>query len=246
MSCKLIIAADVSDMRELVDICAELPDEIEWYKVGLELFSCVGPDAVHELKKRGKRVFLDLKLHDIPRTVSRAVAAVSSHGVDMLTVHSSGGRVMLECVRNASGHKAEAYPIVVAVTVLTSMDQNDLKDTGVARDMAEHASALGRLSIESGLDGLVCSPLEVSRLRRELGPAPVLVVPGVRPAGSETNDQKRTATPGLAVKSGASYLVVGRSILESPSPRNAARDILNEIAEARSAANSRGNMKADS
>ncbi|MCK5849748.1 MAG: orotidine-5'-phosphate decarboxylase [Kiritimatiellae bacterium] len=224
---ELIIAADVSTPEELGEICRVLPDEIVWYKVGLELFTSVGLEAISILKKENKKIFLDLKLHDIPRTVARAVKAAASQGVDMLTVHASGGRAMLEAA--AESVTGDTAPLIVAVTALTSLDENDLKDVGVLRGMKEHTMALGALAVSSGIDGLVCSPRELTSFRDQLGNDPVLVAPGVRPTGAAVGDQKRVATPSSAVKDGASFLVVGRPIMQSDNPFESARSILAEI-----------------
>lgn len=232
---ELIIALDVPSADAIPDVVKRLPDSVRFYKVGLELFVAAGPDALSFLQQRGKHIFLDLKLHDIPRTVARAVASASNYGVSLLTVHASGGRAMLSAA-------AEARPAgmkIVAVTTLTSLDQNDLTELGIQRDIREHTVELGALAIDCGIDGLVCSPLEIQAFRRRIGADPVIVTPGIRPAGGDLGDQKRVATPAMAVADGASYLVVGRPILEATDPGLAAEKIMQEIETAARLRNSR-------
>ncbi len=225
MKPELIIALDVPSAAAIPEVVSRLPEAVRFYKVGLELFVAAGPEALTYLQQRGKQIFLDLKLHDIPRTVARAVASASGYGVSLLTVHACGGRAML-CAA------AEARPDgmqLVAVTTLTSLDQSDLVELGVSRDIREHTVALGALAVSCGIDGLVCSPLEIVSFRRRLGPGPVIVTPGIRPAGGALGDQKRVATPAMAVADGASYLVVGRPVLEAQDPGLAAEQILQEM-----------------
>lgn len=225
MKAELIVALDLPTVEEALRAVDNLPAEVAWFKVGLELFCAEGPRVLEPLRARGKSVFLDLKLHDIPRTVERAVRAAARHGVQMLTVHASGARAMLRAAAEAA-HAAPSPVKIVAVTALTSLDRNDLRDVGVERDTPSQVEALGALALECGVDGLVCSPQEVGALRSRFGPAPLLVTPGIRLAGGETGDQKRVATPAAAVEAGASHLVVGRPILEAPDPAAAARDVL--------------------
>jgi orotidine-5'-phosphate decarboxylase len=234
MTPELIIALDVPSADAIPDVVKSLPEAVRYYKVGLELFVAAGPEALTFLQKRGKRIFLDLKLHDIPRTVARAVASASGYGVSLLTVHAGGGRAMLSAA-------AEARPAgmnIVAVTTLTSLDQSDLTELGVTRDIREHTVELGALAIACGIDGLVCSPLEIRAFRQRIGAEPVIVTPGIRPAGGDLGDQKRVATPAMAVADGASFLVVGRPILEATNPGLAAEQILQEIQTAAQLRNS--------
>jgi orotidine-5'-phosphate decarboxylase len=184
------------------------------------------------VRDHGKHCFLDLKLHDIPRTVAHAVRAAAQYDVFMLTVHAHGGATMLKAAAEAAADCGAAKPYVVAVTTLTSLNQEDLAQIGVTRPLAEHTLALGRMAIACGLDGLVCSPLELVAFRRELGPAPLLVTPGIRPAGGDVNDQKRIATPRDAIRAGSNFLVVGRPISEAADPRTATEAILREMREA--------------
>ena len=232
---ELIVALDVPDARQAAAVVDRLPPEVDFFKIGLELFAAEGPAVIETLRSRGRRVFLDLKFHDIPRTVARAVAVCARRGVTLLTVHAAGGRAMLQAAAAAAREAGADRPRLVAVTTLTSLDASDLRETGVARPLDDHTLALGELAVASGLDGLVCSPLEAAAFRARLGSAPLLVTPGIRPAGGEVGDQKRVATVAEAVRAGATYLVVGRPILEAADPAAAARRVLAEIAEASAA-----------
>ena len=225
MATALIVALDVPTAKQIPEVLRQLPESVSFYKVGLELYTAEGPQALAYLKDAGKKVFLDLKLHDIPRTVARAVESATSLGVDILTVHACGGRAMLEAAAEAGNNRLN----IVAVTVLTSLDQTDLETIGVQRELRSHILALGNLAIESGIQGLVCSPLETRSFRETLGPDPILITPGIRPAGTEAGDQKRIATPAMAATDGASYIVVGRPILEAPNPGLAAEQIIAEL-----------------
>ncbi len=229
---ELIVALDVSSTAEVESVVDRLGDSVAFYKIGLELFSAEGPAVVKAVKSRGKKVFLDLKLHDIPRTVEGAVKSGAALGVDLMTIHAVGGKAMIRAAKEAALSCGPNAPKILAVTVLTSLDQSDLSDLGVARDMKAQVEALGRLACESGADGIVCSPKEVANMRAALGPNALLVTPGVRPAGADVGDQKRVATPGQAVKDGSTHLVVGRPILEAADPCAAARAIAAEMAGA--------------
>jgi orotidine-5'-phosphate decarboxylase len=229
MKPELIVALDVPTADRIPAIVNSLPAEITYYKIGLELFSASGPAALKFLTENNKKIFLDLKLHDIPRTVAKAVKAAAKYNVALMTVHAGGGRNMLtEAALSAASIGVNA-PKLVAVTTLTSLDQNDLNELGIQRDLAEHTAALGKLAIDCGIDGLVCSPLEVANFRTTLGEKPVLVTPGIRPAGGDIGDQKRVATPASAVKDGSSFLVVGRPILSADNPAEAAAEILRQM-----------------
>ena len=229
MKAELIVALDVPDTAAAVAAVEKLPAEVQFVKVGLELFIAEGPDVLKPLVARGKKIFLDLKLHDIPRTVERAVQAAAKYNVFMLTLHAAGGRAMLRAAAAAARAIGPSAPKLVAVTVLTSLDQNDMNDLGVQRTPAQQVLALGELAIASGMDGLVCSPQEVGALRLKLGPQPLLVTPGIRLPSDAVGDQKRIATPASAVKDGASFLVVGRPILEAADPVAAARAVLADM-----------------
>lgn len=201
-------------------------------KVGLELFVSEGPKSVGLGRELGCDVFLDLKLHDIPETVERAVASAAGLGVRYLTLHASGGPRMLEAAARRAERENTGLTLL-AVTVLTSLDASDLAKTGVSDSPAKHALRLALLAQQSGVRGLVCSVAEVGELRRELGPSAILVTPGIRPAGSPgSDDQKRVGTPADAIRAGSSLLVVGRPIRDAADPAAAAAAVVREIAEA--------------
>jgi orotidine-5'-phosphate decarboxylase len=230
---ELIVALDVSTPAEAEALVTRLGDAVSFYKIGLELFTAGGPDVVRAVTAQGKRVFLDLKLHDIPRTVERAVTAGAALGVSLMTIHASGGRAMIRAAAEAARSCGVSAPRILAVTALTSLDQNDLADLGIIRPLREHVTAMGLLAVrEAGADGIVCSPQEVAAMRAALGPAALLVTPGVRPAGAAVGDQKRVATPAAAVRDGSTHLVVGRPIVEAPDPRAAALAIQAEMRQA--------------
>jgi orotidine-5'-phosphate decarboxylase len=228
---RLIVALDVSSAGAAEDLVKRLEDECKWFKVGLELFAAAGPAVVETLTARGHSVFLDLKFHDIPNTVAGAVRSAAGLGVRMMTVHAAGGPAMLAAAGAALDDVADP-PQLLAVTVLTSMDAAQLKATGVKRSPAEQVELLARMGWEAGIRGFVCSPQEVTAVRALTGAKGVLVVPGIRPAGTEAGDQKRLATPADALCAGASYLVVGRPITQAPEPAKAAKAILREMAQA--------------
>jgi orotidine-5'-phosphate decarboxylase len=228
---KLIVALDFPAADAALSFADRLSDQCQWFKVGLELFIASGPAIVEQLAKRGHSVFLDLKLHDIPNTVASAVRSAGSLGASMLTVHTSGGPAMLAAAREAAD-RLPTPPQLLAVTVLTSMDEAQLAATGIPRPPAEQALLLAKTGLEIGINGFVCSPQEAAALRALAGPGATLVTPGIRPSGSETGDQKRIATPTSALAAGASYLVVGRPITQADQPELAAEAILLEIAEA--------------
>ena len=227
---EMIVALDVQSRLEAVDRVNAIGDAVGFYKIGLELFTAEGPDVVRAVKDLGKKVFLDLKLHDIPRTVERAVRSAGRLGVDLLTIHSVGGNAMIRAAADAAAEFGESAPKVLAVTVLTSLDEMDLRDVGIlGRTPADQVRAAAFLSVASGADGLVCSPREVGMLSKSLRKGTLFVTPGVRPAGAALGDQKRVATPADAVRDGATHLVVGRPILAAPDPAAAAQAILAEI-----------------
>ncbi|MGP8270989.1 MAG: orotidine-5'-phosphate decarboxylase [Terracidiphilus sp.] len=228
---RLIVALDVPDAPSAIALVNKLEGQCRWFKVGLELFISAGPAVLEPLIKRGHSVFLDLKLHDIPNTVAGAVRSAASLGIRMMTVHAAGGPAMLSAARAAFEGLSDP-PQLLAVTVLTSMDRAQLTAVGLKREPAAQVNLLAKLGLESGISGFVCSPQEVASLRALTGPEGVLVTPGIRPAGAETADQKRIATPAEALREGASYLVVGRPITQSPDPAEAAEAILREMAAA--------------
>lgn len=234
MKPELVVALDVPLSVDIPQLIDPLPSEITWYKIGLELFTNEGPGTFNYLRDNGKSIFLDLKLHDIPRTVARAVRAASGHGVAMLTIHAGGGCDMLKAAAESAREQDDPLKLV-AVTTLTSLNDKDLRDLGVSRPLAEHTMILGEMAISAGIDGLVCSPLEAQTFRQRFGETAVLVTPGIRPEGSTAGDQKRIATPGEAVKSGSNFLVVGRPILGAADPGEVAKEIIRQMNSAMSA-----------
>ena len=232
MPAQLIVALDVPSVAEARVALRKLPAEALWIKVGLELYTAVGPAILRELCDSGKRVFLDLKLHDIPNTVSRAVSAACAHGVQMLTIHAAGGRAMIRAAADALHTAGNPELRLVAVTMLTSLGPDDMADLGIARTVPEQAATLGRLAMDCGAHGVVCSAHEATALRAQLGPDAILVTPGIRPAGGNAGDQKRVASPAMAVRAGATHLVVGRPIIDAPNPAEATHAILAEMAAA--------------
>ncbi len=228
---RLIVALDVPDARSAMRLVSELEGTCSWFKVGLELFLAAGPAVLEPIVGSGHHVFLDLKLHDIPNTVAGAVRSAAGLGVRMLTVHAGGGPAMLAAAKAALAGVANP-PELLAVTVLTSMDADQLHAVGVDCVPSLQVETLAKMGIAAGLHGFVCSPREVAALRSLTGPKGVLVIPGIRPAGAAIGDQKRVAGPAEALRQGASYLVVGRPITQAPNPAEAARAILEEMAEA--------------
>jgi len=228
---RLIVALDVPSARAAIELVNRLENTCKWFKVGLELFVAAGPAVLEPLIAHGHSVFLDLKFQDIPNTVAGAVRSAAGLGVRMMTVHASGGPVMLAAARSALDGQPNP-PQLLAVTVLTSMDANQLNAIGVGRDPSEQVELLARMGLDAGIRGFVCSPQEVGTLRKLTGPEGVLVIPGIRPVGADTGDQERIATPAEALRQGASYLVVGRPITQAPNPAEAATSILREMAAA--------------
>ena len=225
---KLIVALDFPGALQALALVDRLEGQCRWFKVGLELYLATGNSVVKTLKNRGFSVFLDLKLHDIPNTVAGAVRSAASLGVDMATVHASGGPVMLAAAAEAVAGLTK-LPRLLAVTVLTSMDAAQLAATGISASPAEQALRLAQIAAASGINGLVCSPEEAPQMRQAL-PGSTLVTPGIRPAGSAIGDQKRIATPAAALAAGADYLVVGRPITQASDPLASAHSILREMA----------------
>lgn len=228
---RLIVALDAPSAAAALELVDRIEGQCRWLKVGLELFAAAGPAIVEALVRHGHTVFLDLKLHDIPNTVAGAVRSAAAHGARMITLHALGGPTMLAAARGALEGLPDP-PQLLAVTVLTSMDSHELAAVAIGRPPSEEAELLARMGLAAGIRGFVCSPHEVRSLRALTGPGGVLVVPGIRPAGSSAGDQKRIATPADAIRDGASYLVVGRPITQAPDPARAAEAIVREIAEA--------------
>jgi orotidine-5'-phosphate decarboxylase len=230
----ILVALDVDSANKALALADRLRGAVGGYKVGHQLFTSAGPDVVRQLVARGDRVFLDLKYHDIPNTVSGAVAAATALGVWMVNVHASGGAPMMRAARRAADEAAATLgrpaPLVIAVTVLTSLDAPALRTMGIDDSPLDHVVRLARLTQDAGLDGVVASPQEIEAIRRACGPAFSIVTPGIRggSAASGPDDQQRTATPAGAIAAGASYLVVGRPITAASDPRAAADAIARE------------------
>jgi orotidine-5'-phosphate decarboxylase len=231
---QIFCALDRPDLDGALALGRSLPGAVDGLKVGLEFVTANGPDGVRRIVDIGLPVFLDLKFHDIPNTVARAVQAASSLGVAMLTLHIAGGPDMLGAAVEAARAR-EPCPRLIGVTVLTSLDDADLATLGIADKVPAHVLRLAEVAWDVGLDGVVCAPHEVALLRGRFAPDFKLVVPGIRPSGSAVGDQKRARSPAEAVAAGADVLVVGRPITEAPEPRAAAQAISAEIAAARAA-----------
>lgn len=226
MGTTLITALDVDTQEAALAMVDRIGAAAEWFKVGKQLFTRCGAEVVRELKARGKKVFLDLKYHDIPNTVEQAVRAAAGIGADLCNVHASGGPAMLRAAAKAG---TDTGMPVIAVTVLTSMDQAELTAIGITATPADAVLRLARLTRDCGLPGVVCSAHEIGLLQETCGRDFLLVVPGIRPAGAGLGDQKRVMTPGEAARAGAQYIVVGRPILAAADPAQAARAIQAEM-----------------
>ena len=231
---KIIVALDVDTEEEALGLLEQLP-ESEVFKVGLKLFTARGPSLFEKLQSQNKKVFLDLKLHDIPNTVAGAVGVGTRYGVFMMTLHTSGGKEMMERAADAAAEEATKLgierPLLVGVTVLTSLKSEHLLTVGVKSDTEEQVLRLAGLAEEAGLDGVVCSPHEIDLVKGEYGREFLVVAPGIRPAWAAAQDQKRIMTPSKAVQKGADYIVIGRPIIKDPSPRNAFKKILEELSQ---------------
>ena len=225
---RLIIALDVSSAAAAQKIVAAVGDSALTFKVGMQLYTAEGPQVVRDLVTSGRRVFLDLKYHDIPNTVGAAVREAAKLGVSMLTVHAAGGAKMLFAASEAA-KTVGTPPMVLAVTVLTSMDESDLIPLGVEKEIVTLVLNWGALALRSGCQGIVASAHEAADLRRKLGDGFAIVTPGVRPAGAAHGDQARIVTPAEAISAGATYIVVGRPITDAPDPATAAKEILAQM-----------------
>jgi orotidine-5'-phosphate decarboxylase len=226
---RLAVALDFPDENQALALVDRLDKTCQWFKVGMELYYAAGNSIIHHLRDRGFNVFLDLKLHDIPNTVAGAVRSVTQSGASLLTIHATGGAAMMTAAAEAA--QAPGSPRLLAVTVLTSMDANELTGIGITASPADQVLRLAKLAKQSGIDGMVCSAEEVAAVRAATGPETLLVIPGIRPAGSAIGDQKRIATPADAIANGASILVVGRPITRAADPASATQAILTEIEE---------------
>lgn len=227
----IIVALDYASPDAALDLSKRLDPDHCRLKVGKELFTRSGPELVEKLQQQGFEIFLDLKFHDIPNTTAAAVKAAAELGVWMVNVHASGGREMLQAAREVLGNNADR-PKLIGVTVLTSMTQSIFAETGYQGSITDHVDHLARLASESGLDGVVCSAQEASRLKQQLGTDFSLVTPGIRPAWAQASDQKRIMTPAEAIKSGSDYLVIGRPITQADDPLAALKMIESELSQA--------------
>ena len=224
---KIIVALDVPTRKEALDLVEKLRDQISFFKIGLQLYAAEGPEIVRAVLSTGAKVFLDLKLHDIPNTVARAVESAAGLGAQMLTIHLSGGPEMIRAAVTARKNNLS----ILGVTVLTSATEETLREIGISDKVGDHVLRLAKLGVEGGIDGLVASPHEVRMLRVQFDAKLKLVVPGIRPNWSETGDQRRVTTPRQALDAGADYLVIGRPITTHPQPREAVAKILDEIGD---------------
>jgi orotidine-5'-phosphate decarboxylase len=229
---QLLVALDVDTVKDARAIAETLRGVVGGFKIGSRLFTSEGPSFVEELASRGDRVFLDLKFHDIPNTVAGAVAAATRLGVWMVNVHAAGGSTMMRAAKDAAAEEAAKHsrptPLVIAVTMLTSLDQETLGEIGVKGAMTSQVGRLAALAQTSGLDGVVASPQEIGLIRRRCGQQFGIVTPGIRGVADAKGDQSRTLTAADALKAGATYLVIGRPIIAAPDPRAAAERIVAE------------------
>ncbi len=229
----IIVALDVPEASAALTLAQSVAPAVGAFKIGKELFVSAGPDIVKRVRDTGASVFLDLKFHDIPNTVAKAVASATRLDVQMLTVHTCGGSTMLERALKGANEAAEQTgneaPLILGVTVLTSMDESDLHEVSVNKTPESQVIHLAQMATGAGLKGLVCSPKEIAPLREVLPPEVQLVTPGIRPVGSEAGDQKRVMSPAEAIEAGADWLVIGRPIYAADNPREAAESILNSL-----------------
>lgn len=234
---RLFVALDVDDLKSADFIMNRLQGMVVNYKIGYQLLTSAGPEAVNHIQRRGYGVFYDAKFHDIPNTVAAAVTAACRLRVTLVNVHASGGREMMAAAAQAAEDVAKKLrqpkTMVLGVTALTSLNQKTLEEeVGVRRKVQTHVAKLARLAKDAGLDGVVASPREIAAIKKACGPKFIIMTPGIRPSGSSLGDQKRTMTPGEAIRAGAHYLVVGRPITQAPNPVEAARSVLQEMEEA--------------
>jgi len=230
---RLVVALDVDNLNQVRSLVRRLALEVGMFKVGKQLFTHAGPQAVRLIQELGGEVFLDLKFHDIPNTVAKAAVEATRLGVKMFNVHASGSLEMMRAtvkeVRRVCRQEQRRKPIMLAVTVLTSLNEDDLKRVGIGGEVADQVVRLALLTKEAGMDGVVASPHEVADIRQACGRRFVIVTPGIRPFASSRNDQQRVMTPGDAVRAGVDYIVVGRPILEAKDPVAAAHEIVAEM-----------------
>ncbi len=226
----IICAVDTKDVAKAGQLAEQLHGSVGALKLGLEFFTANGVEGVQAISESGMPIFLDLKFHDIPNTVAGAIKSTADMDIFMMTVHATGGKAMLKAAAEAAAEisaiAVKKKPLVVAVTVLTSLDESDIHSIGVSGSVEEQVKRLAALAQESGMDGVVCSPHEISLLRAQCGKDFKLVVPGIRPEGTAHGDQKRVMTPKEAIEQGADYLVIGRPITGAKDPKQAAQEIL--------------------
>jgi orotidine-5'-phosphate decarboxylase len=228
---RLIVALDVATRREALEWVARLRGQVGLFKIGSQLFTAEGPDLVRDMVRQGEKVFLDLKFHDIPDSVTQSVLAAAELGVEMLTLHSSGGLKMMASAAESLNRVSTTAnrPLLLGVTVLTSLTEDDLRRLGFSSSMESQVVLLAKLAEEAGLNGVVASPSELTLLRGQLKASTKIVTPGIRPASSALDDQNRIATPSAAIQAGADYLVIGRPITASPDPLGSLREIVSAI-----------------
>lgn len=233
---KIIVALDVDNADKLGGLIDQLRAHVKIFKIGMESYTACGKEATDIARRKGAKIFLDLKYHDIPNTVAGAVKAAVKQGVYMMSIHISGGIAMMRAAKAAAEEEAailrQERPLIVGVSVLTSLSDDDLGLLGVKRKVKPQVIELVKLAKEAGLDGIICSPEEIRDVKKAVGDDMIIVTPGIRPAGEARADQKRIATPAEAVKAGADYLVIGRPITQAADPRAAAERILKEIKSA--------------
>jgi orotidine-5'-phosphate decarboxylase len=236
---KIIIALDAQTKREALSLVQQLP-KAKIFKVGLTLFASEGPPLLREIQKLGKKIFLDLKLHDIPHQIGGAVTAAMGHHIHMMTLHASGGsEMMAKAAEAAANHSGDSRPLLLAVTVLTSLKQEQLKEIGMDDRVDEQVLRLARLAKKNGMDGVVCSPQEIDLIKGEFGQDFLVVSPGIRPEWAAAQDQKRILTPAKAISKGVDYMVIGRPITQAPGPAEAFLKIEEELNRAVNASDSK-------
>lgn len=228
MTPDVILALDLPTRAEAIAFLDRIGPDLRWVKIGLQMFVREGPGLLDDISSRGHRIFLDLKLHDIPNTVASSVRSLKGRPVDLLTLHASGGTEMMKQAV-AAARETNPHLKLLAVTVLTSIDDAALAETGVPGGAADQVQRLAALALGAGVPGLICSPQELPALRAKFGRSPLLITPGVRPSGADAGDQKRTMTPGAAAAAGADYLVIGRPLLQAKDPKAALAAIRAEM-----------------
>ena len=229
--CKLMLALDLPDRESALEMLKKLQGNLQWVKIGLQMYLKYGASFVREVADMGFKIFLDLKLHDIPNTVASAVKSLEGLPISMLTIHTCGGREMMQFALDAASQTNPDLRLL-GVTVLTSFNDEGLAETGVALPPSQQVPLLAKLAVDSGMKGLVCSPLEIETLRKIIPDDVMLITPGIRPAGSSADEQKRVMTPEKAAKAGSNFIVVGRPILKAENPAQAAKDIIAQLENA--------------